>query len=157
VPETATVTIQHIDLEPDMTLPGQNIYNFAVILRGVTNDPQATAETKWNPIALCRVTRTMPVDPLNPVPWFYPNITFAQAPISLNARSDGTFKLKLDSSLSKHELFELHFEPNAGLVQLQMERLTLRPTHRDVEVTRQVQVYVKNSNSVESDVVTAQG
>ena len=86
-------------------------------------------------------------------------INFAGAPISLNAATDGSFSRKLDFTFSKVELFSTHFNgcrpAGATHVKLQVQNLSLRPRNRDVQVERQVAVYIKNSNKVNSDTINA--
>jgi hypothetical protein len=149
--ETVTTTIQHVDLEPNTAQPGQNIYNFSVAIRGVTNDPEVANMTEWQPFCLLIMNKIAPPSfpaPSPPIP--YP-ITFAESPVSLDAAPNGEFSLTLHFSLSRSELFDKFFEPNAVMVTLQLTSLSLRPENRDLKVTREVEVYVKNSNPVESD------
>lgn len=153
--EVVTVTIEHIDLEPNQAQAGQQIYNFALTIRGDTNDHQVANDTKWNPVAECWVTKQYPIDPRVPnLPMLVP-ITFTEAPYVLNAASDGRFELTLKFSLSKAELFDNRFDPDAIHVQLQLKRLRLVPLNRDLKISREVVFYISNSNSVESDAVVA--
>jgi hypothetical protein len=149
--EIVTTTIQHVDLEPNTAQPGQNIYNFSLAIRGVTNDPEVANMTEWEPFSLLMLTKTVPPTLPGPYPPIPYSVTFAESPVSLDAAPNGEFSLTLHFSLSKSELFDKYFEPNAAVVTLQFTGLSLRPENRDLKVTREVEVYVQNSNSVESD------
>jgi hypothetical protein len=153
--ETVTTTIQHVDLEPNTAQPGQNIYNFSVAIRGVTNDPEVANMTKWELFSLLMINKIVPPTFPAPPPPIPVPIKFAESPISLDAASDGEFSLKVHFSLSRNELFDKFFEPNAVVVTLQLVALSLRPENRDLKVTREVVAYIKNSNSVESDKTVA--
>lgn len=153
--ETVTTTIQHVDLEPNTAQPGQNIYNFSVAIRGVTNDREVANMTEWEPFSLLMLNKILPPTLPAPPPPVLSSIAFAESPISLDAASNGEFSLTLHFSLAKSELFDKFFAPNAAVVTLQLTALSLRPEHRDLKVTREVRAYVKNSNSVESDKTVA--